>query len=232
MGELLVGIGPEKRVVEPQDLGRARECGRPGCGVLGESPVADLDAVHHARLLDREVGHPDHHAVDGDLGTLDPARAGAAGVELGALRQNPVPHHLEPRRCHDLELHRRLVRRMVDRREPVVRAIGPVVGEDRASSVPADAQDEPVGGRAVIPDDRPAARSRRRAGVADRQRVALALEAGRRAVERDAVDNHRGAQVEPHGVQILDDRLVEDRRPAGDRSGPPGRRRPAPSAGQ
>ena len=219
VGELLVWIGTEQRVVEGDDLAGARERRDGRRRIGGIRPGGDRHPGGLAQRGDGEVGGPDHHRVGGDPGRLGPAGARPPVVEIDPLEERPVRHHLPSRGGDDVELDRRLVGRMVDRREPRVCPVGPVVREHRRVPRRRPTEDQPVRRSAVVVDHRLAAGPRiRPRRLQPKRSVRVARERDRDPVDRHAVDRHRGSEIEGEaGDPRLVGGLVEDRGPAPDR---------------
>ena len=112
-----------------------------GVAVLRKRPRLQLDALHHAGMVHRESGDPQRVEPRGNRHRLPPVREAACVGQITLLDEQPVGHDLVLRRSGDDELAGRLVVRVVDRRQPLARAIGPVLAEDHALAM--DVVDEP-----------------------------------------------------------------------------------------
>ncbi len=87
-----------------------------------------------------------------DRHRLPPVRAPDAPFEIQFLHQETVGDDLVPRRRRHDEFAGRFVVGMIEHRQPLPRAIGPVLAEDRAFAVDVLDEAKPLAGHAAIRD--------------------------------------------------------------------------------
>jgi hypothetical protein len=101
-------------------------------------------------MVNGELRHPDIVQPGGNRHRLLPVRLPAAVPQIDGLLDQPVGHHLVFRGRRHHELARRLVRGMIDGRQPLMRQIGPVDAEKTALPEFVLYDLEPIGRNAAV----------------------------------------------------------------------------------
>ena len=103
-------------------------------------------------MVHRESRDPQRVEPRGNRHGLLPVREPAGARQVALLDEQPVGHDLVLRRRGDDELAGGLVVRVVDRRQPLPRAIGPVLAEDHALAMDVVDEAQALGGDARVRD--------------------------------------------------------------------------------
>ena len=212
--QLLVRVGADHVLVELHRLlRRHREIVESGFAILGVDPRLDRDAPEVVHGLDREPGDPERVKPRGDRDRLLPVRAARAVEEVGLFDEQSVGDDLVVGRRRDDEFARRLVVRVIDRRQPVPRLVGPVVAEEGAVAVLVGPDDQAGGRNPFVCDRDPAPLAGLHRGrEQNEERVVPVLELQRPVGPRHGPDPHAGPvgllfdQIQPH---LLDPCLQE-----------------------
>ena len=153
--------------------------------------VARESAGGVGKVESRERRRGDGEQIHRDRVRFAPARLGPASVAIRGdgdlVDERPVGHDVHADgRAHGPR-DGRLVARMIDRRNPVPRAVGPVVAESHPPAGAVGADDQAVGDRAAVLDAH-VQRIVARAAEEYAHLPVLLRECGRATVEQHAVD--------------------------------------------
>jgi hypothetical protein len=162
-------------------------------------------------MADRKAGDAEGVEPRRDRHRLLPVRPPQAIRHVEFFDQPPVGDDLIVRRRSHDELAGRLVVRVVDHRQPLARAIRPVLAEDRALAVDVRDEAEPVAGNARVADaDGDLFAGPHRRGQGNPQSILGVGERCRAAADRHCRNGHafpgrRGGQIKGDDLDRFDD---------------------------
>src|SRR6266508_6773222 len=158
--QLLVWVRPDQIREELDDLFRPAITFQSFVAVFREEVIEKPHVVARAfdrsDVDDRKLGRADDHAVGVYRRGLDPMRHDVSVLQARFFDQLAVGDDFQARGRSNEELDRGLVVRVINRGEPVARAVGPVVAEDREVAELVLADDQSVRRPPVVFDRNPA----------------------------------------------------------------------------
>ena len=152
VGELGVGVVPEPSLEGPQNVRPRSERPQADFPILRVDPDLHGHTVDFALPVPDEARYADRGHLGGDGSATAPLGAAHAVAQVDRLDEGAGSDDLVVRRRRDDERNGRLVRGMIDDRQPVVRPIRPVVGEEGPLAVAVRADREAVGRDAAVAD--------------------------------------------------------------------------------
>ena len=194
--EFLIWIRADVATVEFDGLARRRfEGADAGVAVLVVDPGLERHSRDGAEMARSELRHADVVEPCGDRHGLVPVCEAAAVAKVDLFFERPIRHHLILRRSGHDEFARRFVVRVVDRRQPLMREVGPVRAEEASLSVFVVRDFQPAGGSAMVADGELAEAAGRRREW-QRDSPAGVLEGDRSALRGDGIHVHCVGEVE------------------------------------